>query len=78
MIVDTPFATGNADDAVDGEMVVRIFVEEQILAAFGGRPRLGSMLKARILNEALPIISCFFSCELPYSAIRTTWPAVPE
>ena len=51
VIVDTPFATGNADDAVDGEMVVRIFVEEQILAAFGGRPRLGSMLKARILNQ---------------------------
>src|SRR5437762_8018711 len=49
--MNTAFATGYSHDAVDGEAVVRVFVEKEILSAFGGRPILRRFAQCRIFDQ---------------------------
>ena len=54
--MNAAFATGYSDDAVDSEAVVRVFVEEEILTPFRGRPG------PRRLAQAFVFYQCFSNC----------------
>ena len=62
VIVNAAFTPRYPHDAVDGEAIVRVFVEKQILSAFRGRPILRRFAQRRIFDQLFEqLLSLFHS-----------------
>jgi hypothetical protein len=68
--MNAAFAAGYSHDAVDGEAVVRVFVEEEILSAFGGRPILRRFAQCRIFDQFFEQLLALFHSRFHVGKIR--------